>query len=79
MAAPVLRPAGLRERGTRVLRQLLAAAEGQGFVQAVSHWAPSSGNPSAACIHPPAPKGNNIHTTNPEPFGKNRVDVVFQY
>lgn len=36
------------------------ADEGQGFVQAVSSWVPCSETPSAACIDPPVPKGNNI-------------------
>lgn len=58
-SAPVLCLAvWLHEHGTRALWQLLAAAEGQGFVQAVSDWVPCSGTPSAVCIHPPAPKGN---------------------
>lgn len=53
VAVPVLWPAGLHECGTRVLWQLLAAAE-ERFVQA-----PCSGNPSAAYIHPLAPIENN--------------------
>lgn len=56
VAVPVFWLAGLHEHGTQVLRQLLVAAEGQGFVQAVSDWASCSGTPSAACIHPPVPK-----------------------
>ncbi len=56
--------ADLREHETRVLWQLLAADEGQRFVQAVSDWTPCSETPSAACIHPPAPEGSNIYHLN---------------
>ena len=52
----VARPSGLHERGIRGLRQLLVAAEGHGFVQTASE-SDCAGCPSAACIHPPASKG----------------------